>query len=593
MLKRSLLCLLSLAASLALGAAPLVAQDAASTDAPKESAPADLSLDGLMVEPPKEAEPLKIDEALLTPPENASVDELFEFVESLQDKLPKPKSQEELRVVVDAFSKACLQVANKLFAMEMTPEQRNRAVQLKVVALTTRANIDDQAADELDAFVDENLKAAKTDEELVKAYQLKLQVLASAEEGALDKINALADEMFKLDKEDLQVFAIEVKAQAFLSQVQRTGELNEDVLKFVDDVVADENRAVAVKEKALEMKLVALVIASELEKDKDATEQNKTYAEEAEKLFETLMTGEYSADLRKMVYQLRVQTLLDPNATDEKATEKLETLVERLAKEEDKELYALGVAVKGQLLLNAAQKNKDDVGALEEYADSVYAQSKEKEELRNQAIGLKIQSYRLKEDSEALLKFVDDELAQSKDETVVPKLKQIKISVITDIVNKDPESFDKYADFIAELSKDEANAEAVSNLYAARFVGAVSKIAEGDGKLDAFNSAVEQLKKDVLASPNCIVGLLMARANIVDIGKKNNNDALFDETFKNILDFCKVADNDEVNALAQQLEAYQKQMEQLQKQAEAQAAEKSDAEDADQEKNVQDAPETK
>lgn len=574
MFKRSSLCFLSLAVSLALGASSAFAQEKPA-DQPKS-----LSLDSLMVEPPKAPEEFKIDEALLTPPEKASADELFQFVEDLQAKLPQPKSQDELHKLVDAFSKTSLTVANKLLAMELTPEQRQRAVQLKVVSLTTRANIDPAAADELNQFVDDNLKAAKTDEELVKAYQLKLQVLDSSEENSLDKINALADEMFALDKEELQVFALEVKAQSFLSNTQRTGEFDKGILDFVNSVAADKSRAVAVKEKALEIKLVALVIASELEKEKEPSEQNKAYAEEAEKLFETLTTEEYTNDLRKMVYQLRVQTLLDPNSSDEKATEKLEALVNKLAKEEDSELYALGIAVKGQLLLNAAQKDKNEVDKLSAYADDVYAQSKNKEELRSQAIGLKIQSYRLKEDSEGLLKFIEAELAANPNQDLLPKLNQIKLSVVTELIHKNPETFDKYAAFIEELSKDEANADQVSNLYVARFVGTLSKIATDKGSLDEYNAALKQFKQDILVCPSCVSGILFARQSIVEIGQNNNQEKLFDAAVKDVVDFCKVADNEEVNALAQQLESYQKQMEQMMKQQAENAA--KDAE----EKNV-------
>ena len=83
MFKRYSLCLLSLAASLSLSAAPLLAQrDEKAT--PKSAAPATLSLDSLMMDAPKTPEPLKIDEALIPPPETASVEVLFSFVDELQ-----------------------------------------------------------------------------------------------------------------------------------------------------------------------------------------------------------------------------------------------------------------------------------------------------------------------------------------------------------------------------------------------------------------------------------------------------------------------------------------------------------------------------
>lgn len=568
MLKRSSLGFLSLAAAVALSSGALFAQDA-----PKSAAPADLSLDSLMIEAPKAPEEFKVDESLLVVPENASFDELFEFIEGLQEKLPQPKSQTELFAVVDAFSKTCLKVADKLFAMDLDAEQRERAVQLKVVALTTRANIDDEAAEELNAFVDENIKAAKDNDALIKAYQLKLQVLASAaEDGGLDKIDALADEMFASDNEELQIFAIEVKAQSFLTTVQKTGEFNADIIAFADSVVNDKNRADGVKEKALEMKLVALVIASELENEKEADEKNASYAEDAEKLFNELISEKYSTDLRKMVCQLRVQTLLDPNTTDEKATEKLEALVKKLADEKDDELYALGVAVKGQLLLNEAQKNADAIDALEAYAKKVYAQAKDREILRGQSIGLMIQAFRLKKDSESLLAFVDGELANNPSEDILPKLQQVKLSAVSEAIKNNPDSFNKYADFIAELAKDEATADAVSELYIARFVGALDKVAEGDANLDDYKAVMKQFKDDLLVCPNAVAGILMGRQSISAIGAKNDSKTLADEAFTEIIDFLKVADSEELNDLAQKLEAYQQQMELMTKQLAAQAA---------------------
>ena len=140
------------------------------------------------------------------------------------------------------------------------------------------------------------------------------------------------------------------------------------------------------------------------------------------------------------------------------------------------------------------------------------------------------------------------------------------------MITKDPSAFDKHAEYIAELGKDEANADAVSTMYVARFVGSLNKIAENDGSLDDFNAALKQFKQDILTCPSCVGGLLFARSSIVEIGKKNNKEDLFDTTFEDILNFCKVADNEEVNAYAQQLESYQEQMQAIQKQLQEKAA---------------------
>ena len=188
MLKRVSLLVLGVAGALALESTPVFAQTA-----PAAAQPAALSLDGIMGE---EAAPAPaFDKSILEAPKDATPDELFDFVDSLQEKLPQPKSQEELYQIVDALSEAYLKIADQILAAkDLTPEQKDRATQLKVVALTSRANVDPKAADALNALVDETLKNAKTTEELVKAYQLKLQVLDASEKDPTAKIDALADE---------------------------------------------------------------------------------------------------------------------------------------------------------------------------------------------------------------------------------------------------------------------------------------------------------------------------------------------------------------------------------------------------------------
>ena len=53
------------------------------------------------------------------------------------------------------------------------------------------------------------------------------------------KVNELADDAFQREQEELQIFAIEVRANVFISAVQRTGEFGADILTFVDGVIAD------------------------------------------------------------------------------------------------------------------------------------------------------------------------------------------------------------------------------------------------------------------------------------------------------------------------------------------------------------------
>ena len=572
MFQRYLPSVLGAIASLALSAAPLFAQD-------EPERPASLSSNLLMDEELAPKDEFTIDPAILTPPENATADELLEFVDSIQEKLPQPRSQEELYKLVDAFSQALSSIADKLLAMnDLTADQRQRAVQMKVVALTTRAKVDKEAADELAKFVDENLARAKTDEELVKAYQLKLQTLVASEDDATEKIEALVDEAFQREQEELQVFAIEVKANSFIGKVQREGEFDPGILEFVEGVIADKNRSARVKEKALEMKLVALIVASELEKEKEKEEDRNTeYAENAEKLFEELLKGEYSLDLKKTVYQLRAQILRE--SEDE---EKLTALADDLAKQEDEELYALGVAVKGQLLIKAAQDSDEGIKALVEYADKIVEEAKTQKLLKIPSVGLKVRSFVLKNDNEGLIKYADEELALNPEDELKNDLIQVKLRAITSVLSENPDALDSYMDFIASLKDDEQYAGAIAQIYGSRFVSAASKIAEDKGDLAKFNERVEQFKKDLETCPRAITAIIMARQAIDQIGAANNNEKLFEETLDSIIDFCKVAQSEELNEIAQSLENM-KAMQEQQKKAAQEAAEKAASEKADDE----------
>ncbi len=543
--------------------------------------PADLSLDGLTLEQPQaQEEPIVIDPALLTPPENADADELFEFIESLQDKLPEPKSQADLYKLVDAFSQTCLKVADLLFAMEnLTPEQTERATQLKVVALTTRAHVDEDAAIQLNEFVEENLKKAKTSDELIKAYQLKLQVLAASSEDSQVQINALIDETLALEQEELQMFAIEVKGRSFITEVQKSGNFNDEILTFCDSIIKDEKRSEKVKEKAYEMKLVALVIANEVERSQEESESKGAYADAAETLFTQILDGKFSLDLKKVAYQLRVQSLLGQGDPDEQAVKKLNVLVDRLSKEEDEELHSLQISVKAQLLTIAAQKDPKEVTALSDYADEIAKEAGDNEQLRSRAIGMKLTAFRLQNDTEGLVKYIDEQMELGVDDALKTSLQRVKLTVVSEMVVKNPETFDLYKDFCLEVKKIEELSDGVDQVFAARFVGEVSAIAEKNGTLEEFSAAFERFKNDLVLAPHSVTALLMAQQSINMIGTQNNDSALFDKSFESVVEFCKGADSDELNELAQQLDTYLAQMRRAAEEAEA--AEKAKTEEAE------------
>lgn len=564
MFKRVSLLVLGVAGALALESTPVFAQETPAAQ------PAALSLDGIMGEDAAPAAPA-FDKSILEAPKNATPDELFAFVDSLQEKLPQPKSQEELYQIVDALSEAYLKIADQILAAkDLTAEQKDRATQLKVVALTSRANVDPKAVETLNQLVDETLKNAKTSEELVKAYQLKLQVLDASEEDPTPKINALADEMLARSEEELQIFAVEVKARSFLTATQTTGALDETIFEFADKILADKARSQAVKEKTFEMKLVALIVADALEQEKDEAKPNAKYAEEAEKLFQELLDGELSVATKKTVYQLRLQTLFDAkkrNAAD--ATAKLEDVVERLKKEEDAELQNLAVSVKGQLLIDAAQKDEAAVAALDKFADETLALAQEKPELKTQAIGLKIQAFTLKKDVDGLLKFVDSQIAEA-DAQLKSQLLRVKLSLIQQKINAEPEAFAQFEKFLEETSKDPAFESAVSQLYAARVAAQLNALAEKGATQADFDKFVADFKAEIEKRPESLTALLMGRAALDQIGEQLKKPELFVETFDAIVAYCKASKNEVLQTLAENLETYSAQMRQMEEQLKAQ-----------------------
>ncbi len=565
MFKRVSLLVLGVAGALALESTPVFAQDAPAAQ------PAALSLDGIMGEDPTPAAPA-FDKSILEAPKDATPDELFDFVDSLQDKLPQPKSQEELYQIVDAVSEAYLKIADRILAVkDLTPEQKERATQLKVVALTSRANSDPKAVAALNQFVDETLKNAKTTDELVKAYQLKLQVLDASSDDPTAEINALADEMLARAEEELQVFAVEVKARVFLTATQTTGVVEPSVFEFADKIIADKNRAAAVVEKALEMKLVALVVAAELEKEKGEKADAK-FAADAEKLFAQLLDGKYSDATKKTVYQLRLQTLLDAQKQgDADATAKLEDIVERLKKENDEELQNLAVSLKGQLLIDAAQKDEKAVAALDKFADETLALAQEKPELKTQALGLKIQAFTIKKDVDGLLKFIDAQIADA-DAQLKTQLIRVKLSLIQQKINADPEAFAQFEKFLEETAKDPAFESAVSQLYAARVAAQLNALAEKGATQADFDKFVEDFKAEIAKRPESLTALLMGRAALDQIGEQIGKPELFIETFDAIVAYCKTSDNETLQTLAENLEAYSAQMRQMEEQLKAQEA---------------------
>ncbi|MCF0234100.1 MAG: hypothetical protein HUK22_03880 [Thermoguttaceae bacterium] len=288
-------------------------------------------------------------------------------------------------------------------------------------------------------------------------------------------------------------------------------------------------------------------------------------------MFAQLLDGKYSADLKKLVYQLRLQSL-NPQSPAPEDVAKIEDVAKRLLKEEDEQLQALGIAVKGQLLIQAAQKDPKAVPALDKYADEVLEQAKKNPAVKTQGVGMKIQAFRLKEDAEGLMAFIDAQLAEE-DGALAMQLTQVKLTLISDAVAADASKFAKYAAFVEEAAKNEELAQAVDNVYSAKYSAAFSKLAEDGCTKAEFQALLAQFQAELEKRPAVVSALLIARESINQIGEKVGDVKLFNAAFKDTIEFCKNSKVEALAALGANLETYAAQMEQLEQAAPAEKAE--------------------
>ena len=103
--------------------------------------------DVAVLEEAVEAEAAEMEIPELKVPENATPAELLAFVEGIEQKLPQPKTEDEMVEMIRKISSIYKEVADKVLADESaTDEQRAQATELKVVAYSVAARMGEEGA---------------------------------------------------------------------------------------------------------------------------------------------------------------------------------------------------------------------------------------------------------------------------------------------------------------------------------------------------------------------------------------------------------------------------------------------------------------
>ncbi len=521
--------------------------------------------DVAVLEEAVESEAAEMELPELKVPENATPAELLAFVEGIEQKLPQPKTEDEMAEMIRKISAIYKEVADKVLTDESaTDEQRSQATELKVVAYTVASQMGEEgAAEELEAMVNDMLANAKTDEEKIQAYQVKLQAITAGGQGdptALDKISQLTDEVLaNKDSDELQVFGLELKAQDAFSRAARADASRiPEFIEFLNSYIADADISQRVREKAQELKLAALLLSSQGDESKDA---------EVDAYFDEVLGGPLSPDTREALYQMRLQSLMAggsampgaaPQMTPEKLA-KLDAIADKLLKEDSEDLKSMGYAVKATNLVQKAQDDPANIDAIFEFADRNLADNPS-ETLKKQMTGLKIQGYMLKVQNDPaaareMLDYLDGELAGDASEETKTRLLTVKLQVLMMQVQTDP----SYNDLLEKTLNETAEVEGLERLvqtgWGALYIGQIRNIAENGGSIADFDAVIEKIKAKMNETP--ILGFLVGniKETIDAIGKNNDEPALASRVFKELIAAAEASENPMAKQVAANLQS--------------------------------------
>ena len=187
--------------------------------------------------------------------------------------------------------------------------------------------------------------------------------------------------------------------------------------------------------------------------------------------------------------------------TETPDADKLNAIADELAKQEDEELYALGVSLKGEMLLRAAQEDKEAIAALAEYADKIVDEAKDNELLKIPSVGLKVQAFRLQDDNEGLLAYITEELAANPAEELKQNLIDLKLRLRRFYGCESATAFDLFKRFLRRIQRRRTICRrSRPALLLAFHRRSCSNQADG-ADLERYNAAVEQFKADLEVCP--------------------------------------------------------------------------------------------
>lgn len=492
---------------------PVVAPSAdadVDTEADTEAALTEGFTDALSLD--ESEQPQELDLSVFDVPENASPDELFAWVESLETKVPQPKSQEEMEQMVAALTAAFDKVAELVLSH---PEA--------------------------------------TVENKMQAYQMRVQALLGGAQGdpsAIEKVTELADKILADEKEEtLQLLGLELKAQTFLARMQQDPGAVDALRVFLDPIIDSAETTQTVKEKAQEIKAVSLLISAE---------QDSAKTDDFENYFNDLLAGPLSPESRERLYQLRIQSLLPDQEDDAEKAEakakKLDELIGKIMNEESETLKALGYATKANVLVAAAQKDPAAVDALFDFANKTLEVVQDGQ-TRQQMAGLMIQGYMLKmrageEVRDDLVAFLDKMIAEKPDETFLVRLVSVKIQILSMMVQDDSSK----VDVLAKALEDAPEVSGINNLlsigWSGVYMARVKNIAAEKGSIDDLNAVLEQIKGKLNDAPVLALMLGDLQPQIEAIGAANGDPELLAKVFGDFIEVCEKSDNEMLQGAA-------------------------------------------
>ena len=552
MFRKLSLLFFGLSLAMTAGISPSEAQEAPKT-APATAVSPDLALDALSPLDKKESAPLDL--SIFKVPEKATASELIKFLDDLEKKLPQPKTEAQMHQLIDAMSKTFIEVSDRMLAMkDLKPEEKKQAVQYRMIALSAKAGIDPTnkaAAEELEKFVDGILKEAKTPEEKIDAWKMKLQSvmgMGAIDPSSVEKIEAVAAEIFKNKEDELQVLGLEVKAQLALTLGEKDSAAFDKLVSFLEDYLKKENLSKRCQEKAREIKFLGLTLAAQKDSKKEAA---------LDSYFEELIKSDLSAESRKGIYQLRLQPLMgggaqgpqgQAKAPSPEADKKIMKIADSLLAEKSADLQSLGITVKAGVLSRAAQSDPAKVADLFKFADEYLAKNPS-ETQKTQLYGIKIQGYLQKSQldekaMEELAKFVDESFAKDK----LPILANCKIRLLMFQVSKDIKKIDELNKVFAEFSKNETFKKIVDSVAPEIAVLRIKSLSENKGKIEELNAVLADVKKMMESEPEAGTVIVASRPEIEMIGSNNKDADLYLKVLKDFAKFCADSKNEGIKS---------------------------------------------